>query len=355
MKRNSKWIALTALLTALSLMLAACGGEKDAASVVTDLEKLSGKLTSYHAEGTMVLNTGQEPQSYGVVVSYQQPSYYRIALTNEAQSITQIVLKNDDGVFVLTPHLNKSFRFQSDWPKNQGQAYLFETIAQAIISDDERQFATEENAFVFDVMANYQNSSLVRQKIWLNKDNYAPQKVVLTDGDANEMVTITFKAFEFDRQFDANWFDMQRNMTSASIQSIPVMGGNGSESEAQSGNEQPSAGFGVIYPAYQPEGVTEVSTSQTKLGERDAVVIRYSGAYNYALVESAAQAEQTVSSMFGTVIDVDLGQSVGVLIGDEQRTLLWTYEGVDYRLITGDLTYDEMVRVAQSTFGQVGK
>ena len=30
---------------------------------------------------------------------------------------SQIILRNEEGVFVLTPALNKSFRFQSDWRK----------------------------------------------------------------------------------------------------------------------------------------------------------------------------------------------------------------------------------------------
>src|SRR5690606_24385661 len=91
--------AAVAVCIAAMMLLAACGGAKDAAGVVSDIEKLSGKLESYHGEGTMVLGTGQEPQEYAVVVSYQKPEYYRIALTNEENNITQIVLRNDDGVF----------------------------------------------------------------------------------------------------------------------------------------------------------------------------------------------------------------------------------------------------------------
>ncbi|TLS52033.1 DUF4367 domain-containing protein [Paenibacillus antri] len=352
--RRSKWVMTLALTLAVALLLAACGGAKDAAGVVSDIEKLTGKLESYHAEGTMVLNTGQEPQEYGVVVSYQKPEYYRIALTNEANDITQIVLRNDEGVFVLTPHLNKSFRFKSDWPNNQGQAYLFETLAQSIIHDDERQFTAEENAYVFDVLANYQNASLVRQKIWLSKEDYKPQRVVVTDADANEMVTVTFSSFEFDKSFEDNWFDMNRNMTSVSIQSVPVLAteGEGQGEQTAEANEH----FGIIYPGYVPEGVEERSAADFKLGERDAIMIRYVGEYDYTLVESKAAEERMASSSIGTVIELDLGRTVGVLIGEnEQRTLLWTHDGVDYRLSTGNLPYEEMVKVAQSVFDQSGK
>lgn len=355
MKRN-KWALILAMTLAATLLLAACGGAKDAADVVGDIEKLSGKLESYHAEGIMVLNTGQEPQEYGVVVSYQKPQYYRIALTNETNDITQIVLRNDDGVFVLTPHLNKSFRFKSDWPSNQGQAYLFETLAQSIINDEERQFTMEENSYVFDVMANYQNASLVRQKIWLSKTDYKPQKVVITDADANEMVTVTFKSFEFDKSFENNWFDMQRNMTSVSIQSVPVIAEQQAEQTAAQGQGQTNKDFGIVYPAYVPEGVDERAAVDFKLGERDAIMIRYIGEYDYTLVETRAQEERMASSSFGRVIELDLGRTVGILMGEnEHQTLHWTDAGIDYQLTSSNLPYDEMVKIAQSVFDQSAK
>jgi outer membrane lipoprotein-sorting protein len=318
--------------------------------VVKDIEKLVGNLESYHAEGVMVLNTGQEPQEYGVVVSFQKPEYYRIALTNEANDVTQIVLRNDEGVFVLTPHLNKSFRFKSDWPNNQGQAYLYQTIAEAIVHDNERQFAAEEDAYVFDVMANYHNASLVRQKIWLSKEDYKPQRVVVTDADANEMVTVTFNHFEFNKTFETNWFDMQRNMTSVSIPSLPVLAGEGEAAHQQQAVES----VGIIYPAYVPEGVEEGAPIEMKLGERDAVMIRYTGNYSYTLVQAKAAESRMASSAYGQVMD--LGETVGVLIGEgDYQTLLWTSDGVDYQLTSANLPSREMVEIAKSTFGQTGK
>src|SRR5690625_5969794 len=50
---------------------------------------------------------------------------YRVALTNpEDEKGSQVILKNEDGVFVLTPALDKSFKFQTDWPENSSQPYL---------------------------------------------------------------------------------------------------------------------------------------------------------------------------------------------------------------------------------------
>src|SRR5699024_2823393 len=106
---------------------------------------------TYKSSGTMALIAGEEAQEYLVDVWYKSPDYYRIALTNEQHDITQIVLKNDDGVFVLTPHLNKSFRFQSDWPTDKGQVYLYQTLVSSVVEDEARQFTVDEDtsAYVF--------------------------------------------------------------------------------------------------------------------------------------------------------------------------------------------------------------
>ncbi|UJF34275.1 outer membrane lipoprotein-sorting protein [Paenibacillus hexagrammi] len=221
--RRVTW--MVAVMMCLAVVLAGCGmGKKDAGSIVKDLDHVISKQSSYQASGNMILHTGQQPQEYQVEVAYSPEHFYRIALTNASKDITQIVLRNEEGVFVLTPHLKKSFRFQSDWPENQGQVYLFQSLAKSIIADKERQFTTENEAYVFDVAANYQNEMLARQKIWLDKKNLAPQQVQVSDANQNVMVQVNFTKFEFDAKFDKDYFQMERNMTAWDAQTLPTMG-----------------------------------------------------------------------------------------------------------------------------------
>ncbi|WP_028553086.1 LolA family protein [Paenibacillus sp. UNC451MF] len=488
--RRFTWVI--ALVLSLTLVLAGCG-KKDSGSVVKDLDSVMNKLQSYQGSGRMVLHTGQEPQEYQVEVWYQNPHYYRISLTNAKKDITQIVLRNDDGVFVLTPHLNKSFRFQSDWPENQGQVYLYQSLVQSILMDNERHFTTDQNAYVFDVLANYQNGSLARQKIWLDKKSYAPQHVEVSDANANVMMIVDFNQFEFGKKFDKDSFDMQRNMTSWNIMSLPTSGQpgthdagtidgkagdkatgtnsgtsagsststssngtttngttgakagstttgstgtSGASSDAgkgttaagtttngnsastapadkttsgaasgtatgtaskgatngtgtanptnntttpANGSGTPTSGtaangaatgtngtaagakadaakqvqsFGVIEPNYVPSGVKKQDVKMIKLGDEDAVMLRYAGKYNYTLVESRPET-QTVTSLPGNI--VDLGFTLAVVIGDEKKTMTWTYEGVEFRLSTADLHQTEMIKVAQAVQDEMGK
>lgn len=377
--RRFTW-ALALVMVCLSLVVSGCGlvGKKDAGSVVKDLEGVRSKLQSYHGKGKMTLNTGQEPQEYDVEVCYMEPSYYRIVLTNAKKDITQIVLRNDDGVFVLTPHLNKSFRFQSDWPENQGQVYLYQSLVDSILMDNERQFTSDEKSYVFDVVANYQNGSLARQKVWLDKKNYAPQHVEVSDANANVMVTVKFDTFEFGTKFDKDQFDMQRNMTGWNLMTQPTMvphdetkagtaakgtTGEGKGAEANgSGAKGTAAGaktdaekrqpFGIIEPNYMPSGVKKQDTTELALGEDKAVMLRYSGTYNYTLVESRP-VTKTVTNMPGDILD--LGFTLGVVTGDAKKTLTWTYDGVEFRLSTADLPETEMIKVAQAVQGEMGK
>ncbi|MFS0836702.1 DUF4367 domain-containing protein [Paenibacillus sp. 1P03SA] len=475
--RRVTWIL--AIVMSAALLLAGCG-KKDAGSVVKDLDHVIGKLESYQGTGRMVLQTGQEPQEYQVEVWYQQPHYYRISLTNEKKDITQVVLRNDDGVFVLTPHLHKSFRFQSDWPENQGQVYLFQSLAQSILLDTERQFTKDGNSFVFDVAANYANSGqMARQKIWLDQKSLAPQKVEVSDSSSNVLVKLDFTQFEFGKKLEKDSFDMQRNMTSWDLKSLdkdaPVSGalkgpaagaaspdgkaaaGKDTPASAQSGAagkdaaasadgagagasagggkapavspgqdaaaagkaangsaktpataagsgstpadadktpaasgvpaaggtasaggtgaKQPaadaagtpaagaagadknaaansSAGFGLIEPSYMPKGVAQQDIRDVKLGENTGIMVRYQGTYNYTLLELAPQT-QTVSVLPGDI--VDLGYTLGVVTGDEKKTLTWTYDGIEFRLATADLPHDELVKIAQSVAAEAGK
>ncbi len=395
------------MVLVLSALLAACG-KKDAAAVVKDLNEVVGEMESYQGAGVMTLHTGETPQQYKVEVWHQKPSYYRIALTNAKKDVTQIVLRNDEGVFVLTPSQNKSFRFQSDWPDNQGQVYLYETLIRSITGDTTRQFADEKETYVFDVAANYNTHALVRQKIWLNKSDYAPKQVEVSDSNANVVVDVKFDSFKFGAEFGKDAFDMQRNMTAATEEGnktgtdagvAPVektddagaqqpanpqatpdskgtegavdgqtgvsegtnqQGTEGSEGASSGqGTEEPTVAepqeadsFGVIQPTYAPEGV-KLKDDQILEEDGDySVLLRYEGTYNYTIFEARPQ-DRAVSLAPSRL--VDLGFTAGMISGDALQTLTWTSDGVEYRITSADLPEDEMVRIATSMQEESGK
>lgn len=369
------------LVLAVSFVLAACG-KKDAAGVVKDLDKVVAGLESYQGTGTMTLYTGDKPQEYKVEVWYQNPSFYRIALTNAQKDVTQIVLRNEQGVYVLTPSLNKSFRFQSDWPENQGQVYLYQTLARSILSDSTRQFASDKDSYIFEVAANYNSHALVRQKIWLAKSNYAPKQVQVSDAEAKVVVEVKFDKFDFNPSFEKNSFDMQRNLDAAAQDSQGTLlevdengmlvekPSDGSEAGQKSeeatgapssgeaeGAKKPSAPklsepFGVINPTYLPEGVKLKDDKAIEGSERSAVLLRFDGTYQFTLSESRSP-DRTASLVPGETIF--MGFTVGQLTGDDLQTLTWTMDGLEFSITSEDLPVNEMVKIAASMQNETGK
>ena len=338
MKKTKFWFLL---LLSTIVLLAGCG-PKGVEDIVSDLDSRIEKMTGYKMKAVLTLQTGKEPQTYNVEVWHNKPDFYRVALTSEERDITQIILRNNEGVFVLTPHLNKSFRFQSGWPENHAQVYLYESLVKSVLNDDARVFTEEDGKYAFDVKADYQNRSLTNQKIWLS-ENLAPVKVEVMDSNKNVMVSVDIKDFEADAKFNDDSFDKDRNMeTSQLMDSIPTMA---------EGDKQTASSFGVIQPSYVPEGVTLAGVDKVQGESGPQVVLRYKGELNYTLIEERPKAA-TVSLSSGEI--VDLGHVVGVLTGDQKKTLTWTYDGVEY-MLTGDMPEEEMISVAQSTFDQVGK
>ncbi|WP_373230701.1 DUF4367 domain-containing protein [Cohnella sp.] len=390
MRRRISWITAVALL--MTVVLAGCGGSKNAESIVKDLDKVVSKMESYEGSGTMILHTGQQPLEYKVEVWYQKPQLYRISLTNAKRDITQIVLRNEEGVFVLTPQLNKSYRFQSDWPDNQGQVYLYQTLVQSILVDNSRQFTTDKDAYVFDVMAgNYQNGSFARQKIWLDQEDYSPRHVEVTDANANVMVEVNFDTFEFGKKFDKTAFDMDKNMgitpnnkpsdtsegsPSPDVSPTPDAAPDASaipddsspeasaapddETSVQpdSGNDNAAKNTEVNLTVIEPDpdalpvGVELKDTSDVQLGDYLGVMLRYTGTYDFTIVEMVSK-DRAVTFSAGIV--KDLGFTLGHLTEGVTSTLTWSYEGVEYRITSADLPQDDMVRIAQSMEQSSGK
>ncbi|MCM3761690.1 outer membrane lipoprotein carrier protein LolA [Alkalihalobacillus oceani] len=334
--KKAGWVAALTLL--LAIMLVGCG-EKSQEDIMTDLDGKLTEMTGYKANSTMTLETGNESQTYEVEVWYQAKNYYRVALQNQEKDQSQIILRNDDGVFVLTPALNKSFRFQSDWPTNSSQVYLYESLIQDILMDPERSFQATEDHYVFQTNTNYQNKNLSTQEITLNKKDLSPVQVKIMNTDLEVLVQLDFTSFEWNTNFNEGDFDMERNMTGAQMTEEPAMA-------------EPSEPLTVHYPMYRPDG-TEFDSSQTietETGQR--VVLQYMGEQPFTLIQEQSQVVPASTASTPMSVNegepVDLGFTIGVMT---EESLSWSYNGVDFLLASAALSEDEMMAIARSVYG----
>jgi len=329
------WIL--AVVFAAILALSACGS-KSQEDVVQDLNGKLEKLSGYKATAEMTLKMGTEPQNYDIEIWHNKPDYYRVQLKNSKKDQSQMILRNNDGVFVLTPTLNKSYKFQSDWPKNSSQAYLYESLVKDILQDKSAKFKVTKNTYVFETKTRYQNNKMLPyQEISFDKRTLTPKSVKVMDTNKNTLVSVKFTKVQFNAKFDKNAFDTKKNLTSASFEKAP-------KDVKVSGTE-----FSVKYPEAKVGKLYEEKQINTANGKR--VIITYTGDKPFTLIQEKATVSSNkameVTAMSGDM--VDLGFVVGEIT---KNSISWTQDGVNYMIASNKLSQDEMIEIAESVQGQ---
>lgn len=343
---KKRFFGVVLLLSAISLLLSACG-EKSQEDVVEKLQKTVADLDSYKATADMTMNTNDQEQTFLIDIWYQADDQYRVKLENEGeQNESQVILKNTDGVFVLTPALEKSFKFQSEWPENSSQPYLFQSLVNDVINDPEAQFETTEDHYIFKTKTNYQsNNNLPAQEIYFDKSSYTPVMVNVLNQDGESLVNVTFHEFDLDATFAEDDFSMEKNMEKET---------DDEASGAEEGEAVETAAQEVrtLYPTYTA-GAEAAEKKEVALEDGERIITTFEGEKNFTLVQEireTAPVSAAPEEVDGDI--VNLGTTVGAL---EDNTLKWTYQGVDYQLASTELTKEEMIEVAQSVQGQTIK
>ncbi|MCL6570745.1 MAG: outer membrane lipoprotein carrier protein LolA [Bacillus sp. (in: Bacteria)] len=333
---------LLLLITGLMVLflLAACG-TKSQGEVVKELNSKLDDLTGYKVSAKMTLKMGADSQIYNVDIWHKDPAFYRVNLKNAQKDQSQMILRNDQGVYVLTPALNKSFRFQSDWPQNSSQAYLYESLIKDIVADKSAKFSSTKDYYVFETKTRYQNNSMLPfQEIKLNKSDLSPANVKVMDPDRNALVTVEFSKVKFNASFGKDDFDMKKNMTRAQL-GLPAMAEGGDNS------------FTVKYPTVELKDTKLIEEKEVMIEDGKRVVITYDGEKSFTLVQEKVTTKVVSTSPTYVAGDiVDLGVTFGAV---SEQSISWSFDGVDYMIASKNLTKDEMIEVAQSVQGEAVK
>ena len=312
------------------LLVSGCGKNSET-SVINDLEKKINKASAYKVIGVLEIVNNDEVYTYDVEVSYKKNNNYRVSLTNQANNHTQVILKNSDGVYVLTPALNKSFKFQSDWPYSNSQVYLLKSLINDIKDTKDRGFKDVKSGYSLSTKVNYPNNSkLVKQTIELDK-NGDLKKVSVYDSNNIICMTMTFDSIDYSPTFKKDYFNLDSVMSTYSI----------SEEEVK----ETTMIDDKIYPLVIPNGTKLVSEEKIKKDVGDRIIMTFDGDKPFLLVEETAVVEDefTVIPTYGEPFQ--LMDTLGVMTNN---SLTWTSNGIEYYIVSDVLNQSELVEVAQS-------
>ena len=297
--------------------------------LVKDLDKKISKSNNYELTATLQIFRNEEKFTYDVISTYQKENNFRVKLINKANNHEQIILKNNEAVYVLTPSLNKCFKFQSDWPHNNSQIYLFQPVISDLKNDGEKKFTKNKEGYVVESKVNYSNEKdFEKQKVYFDLKKNITKIEVLDNSDNLKMILDVIN-IEYDKNLESNFFNVNAY--------IKNMEDKKTEETTNKNIEE------IVYPMYVPSEtyLTSQNVIDTETGER--VISTFSGESQFTLVQENVLTNFNESFIYGEpylILD-----TIGTI---SDSSVSWISQGVEYSIISDTMSIDELLTVAQS-------
>lgn len=333
------------LLVVVAVVLAACGTP----SKEDVMKKLSGKWNDtkgYELQATMEIKTGSEPRVYDVEVWHTKPDFYRVDVTQDGSDDSQMIVRNEEGVFVVAPSLGKTYKFQSDWPEQNSQAYLIGALSEDIKADKSTVMVEKDKTYVFETATrNNHKKVLPTQEIHIDKKTLLPKHVSILDENKEEQIRITFKKITLGTERKAKDYAVEVNKETSTEEEADVDEEDKEGTEDTEDEEDEKTGLSTYYPTVEWEGVTLLVEEEIKTANGTRSFMTFGDAKAYTIVqERAAPAESSVPvSVEGD--PVDLGFAVAALT---DKSIRWESDGISFFIASEMLTREEMIEVALS-------
>ena len=328
-------------------VLGGCGkiSEKD---IVKEFSKKVSNSDSYYIEGTLDIVNNEDIYTYDVKVSYAKKDNYKVELVNTVNNHEQIILRNSDGVYVVTPRINKSFKFQSDWPYNNSQVYLLGPILEDINGDEDRVFEEVSDGYKVTVAANYPNNpKLVKQEILFDK-NGDIKRVTVIDKDGNIQITMNFDKIDLNSKFNDNYFDLKEIIDVKGDNENNESNNNEIDKDINNNNtntEQTSSIEDIIYPMYLPVNTYLSNTEKIDKDNGERLILTFDGDNPFMLIEETLsyEKEHLIVPTYG---ELELMASTVAIVNE--NSVNWIDNDMEYYVVSDSLSKSELLDIARS-------
>lgn len=232
-------------------------------------------------------------------------------------------------MFVLTPSLNKSFKFQSEWPYNNSQSYILQNIMNDIKNDKNLEFKTTKDGYTITTTVDYpSNKDLKSQIIYIDK-KLNIKKVEVLDKNKQVHIKMTFESIDLKATYNDKYFTLKENMASATIE----------ETETTSKIED------IIYPMYMPANtrLTGQDTVAKEDGER--IILTFDGDKPFMLVQETVSKDDELTTVLVDGEPLLIADSVAAV---NDYSINWVSNGIEYYVVSSDMDSEELISVAAS-------
>ena len=292
------------------------------------LQQTLGSLNSYLLEGVMEVAEGEDTKSYDVSVKYlkqDDQDYFRVAMKDSGMNQEQEIIRNAEGVFVVTPTLNQIFKFQGNWPSNSLKPYLLQSMRE-IAADESAQIEQTEEGYQISAVVTYPNNRNFTQQEMAFSDDLKIKSVQIFDDDHVLQMKMLFSKVDYEPGLTAEDFQVPQQLEKETAaepitdEDLPLM---------------PMETFGAVL-------------SNSSVVENDGkvqYVLEYTGEKNFTIVEEVAESEETTQTIIMSGSLVDGLNMVGRYDGNHMTSVI---NSVRYTIYSDDLSEEEMSAVLQS-------
>lgn len=319
------------VLCSMVLFLACGCGKFDGEKAIKEFRDDVNGAKAYSLKGNMEIYSDEDTFVYSIEVLYKKDDMYRVTLLNQTNNHEQIILKNKDGVYVVTPSLNKSFKFQSEWPDNSSQAYLLKALVKDLEKVESPKLEESDDHYVLKAPVDYPNNpDLSYQKLYFDKKMNL-EKVEVFNNDDIVKIKVVFGNIDYKAKIDDDSF---------------LLKGLVDEECCKTDNSSTTGKLeDIIYPLYIPTNTYLTSKETLSMEQGDRVILTFAGDKNFVLVEEASKpsSEFEIIPVYGEPLM--LQNTVAAM---SANSLSWSHDNRDYYLASSDLTSEELYTIASS-------
>ncbi len=301
------------------VVLTGCKSNQKVDEVTRVTNYLSG-LNSYSLTSNMTMKRADKNVSVQVEVDYLSPSYYKVCFKGDNE---QLIIKNDTGVYVITPSLNKEFRFDSNWPLNSSHAYLLEAINKDIKADKEASGSMDGTDYVIECKIAHKTNQRLNKMKYTCDANYKPKKTVFLNENNEECIIVDFDTFTPNSNPGKDKFNEKKYL--------------GTQQE-KPGDEETGL---TLTAGYIVEGSKLASSSK----KDDTTILCYSGDHAYTIIVSLVEVTDEV-------VAIDTYHSIEFLecgLGFLNDNTMKFYNGnYEITIFSQQLSIDDYINIANS-------
>ena len=320
--------------------------------------------------GTLEIYRNEDLYKYDLKSAYLKKDKFKVGLTNKTNNHEQIILKNEKGVYVVTPSLNKSFKFQSDWPYNNSQIYLLQPLLIDLKNDDKSTLEKKDGKYILVAKVNYINDkNLTKEKIYLDK-NLNLKKVEVLDDNDDVIMRLKVNTIEINNNFDDRYFDIDETYNTSTKNKDDKKSSDSKNNEESNSNDVKSSDTNsntdtnttenkttttskvtdVLYPMYVPVDTYLDTQDVVSLDNGTRTILTFKGDSPFTFVQSPVDSE-TIDYLNGDPYLV--ADTVGAV---SDTSVAWISNDREYYLTSTSVNADELLLIADSlSVAEVGK